>query len=386
MEFKDMTVEQLESRMSELLPELDKDVKDIENFDGLEEEIRGIKAELESRKAAETKKAELRSAVAMGAGETITTPIKEERKEMTNAEVRNSAEYINAYANYIKTGKDEECRALLTENVSGGSLPVPELVDSVIRTAWDRDEITRLVKKSYIKGNLKIGFEVSATGAAVHTEGAAAPSEETLVLGITELVPESIKKWISVSDEAIDLSGEEFLRYIYDELTYQIAKKAAEELIADIEACDTVSTSIGHEHVCGVPKVTQTSIAMGTVATALAQLSDEAPNAVIAMNKASFAAWKAVQYANGYAADPFEGLPVVFNNKIKAYSVATTGETYAIVGDFGVGAQMNFPAGEDVKFTFDNLSLAERDLVKVVGRMYVGHDVVAPNAFVKIVK
>ena len=386
MEFKDMTIEQLESRMSELLPELDKDVKDIDNFDGLEEEIRGIKAELESRKAAEAKKAEIRNAVANGAGETVITPITEEREKMTNAEVRNSVEYVKAYADYIKTGNDEECRSLLTENVTGGKLPVPELVDDIIRTAWDKDEITRLVKKSYIKGNLKIGFEVSATGAVVHTEGAAAPDEETLVLGITELVPESIKKWISVSDEALDLSGEEFLRYIYDELTYQIAKKAAEKIIDDIEACDTVSTSIGNAHVCGVPKVTQASIAMGTVATALAQLSDEASNAVIAMNKASYAAFKAVQYANGYAADPFEGLPVVFNSKIKAYSVATTGETYAIIGDFGVGAQMNFPNGEEIKFTLDNLSLAERDLVKVVGRMYVGHDVVAPKAFVKVVK
>ena len=34
----------------------------------------------------------------------------------------------------------------------------------------------------------------------------------------------------------------------------------------------------------------------------------------------------------------------------------------------------------------DDLSLAEKDLVKFVGREYVAHDVVAPKAFAKIVK
>ena len=37
--------------------------------------------------------------------------------------------------------------------------------------------------------------------------------------------PVSIKKWISISDEVVDLRGEAFLRYIYDEITYRIAKK-----------------------------------------------------------------------------------------------------------------------------------------------------------------
>ena len=34
-------------------------------------------------------------------------------------EVRNSKEYIDGYANYIKTGDDSECRALLSENGGG---------------------------------------------------------------------------------------------------------------------------------------------------------------------------------------------------------------------------------------------------------------------------
>ncbi len=384
MEINEMKIEDIEKRMAEIKAE--KESSDA-NIEALTEEVRSLKERKDTLIAeAEQRKAELD---AIATGEVKTEKIedfKEDRTKMEVKEIRNTPEYINAFAEYLKNGEDKELRALLSTNVAGGVVPVPEMVDEIIKTAWDRDQITRLVKKTYLKGNLDIGFELSATGAAVHTEGAAAPSEETLVLGITKLVPASIKKWITVSDEVMDLTGEAFIRYLYDELTYQIAKKAASEIIADIEACGTVSTNSGTSHVCGVPKVTQATIALGTIATALAQLSDEAANPVIAMNKATYAAFKAVQYAGNYSVDPFEGLQVVFNNSIKSFAVATTGETYAIVGDFGYGAQMNFPNGEEIKFTFDDTSLAEQDLVKIVGREYVGHDVVAPNAFVKVVK
>ena len=38
-----------------------------------------------------------------------------------------------------------------------------------------------------------------------------------------------------------------------------------------------------------------------------------------------------------------------------------------------------------MKIKFDDLSEAESDLVKVVGRMYMGFGVVAPRAFCKVV-
>ena len=383
MEIKDMRIEDIEKRMSEIEVEKANPEADLE---ALTEEVRALKEQ--KNKLLTDAEARVKELNDIATGEVETETIKtfeEERKDMKEIEVRNTPEYIRAFAEYIKTENDKECRTLLTENGSG-KVAVPELVDEIVRTAWEKDDITRLVKKTYIKGNLKVGFEVSATGADVHTEGAAAPSEETLVLGITELVPQSIKKWITISDEALDLTGEAFLRYIYDEITYQIAKKAAALLIADIEACGTVSTNSGSSHLCAVPVVSTASIAMATIATALGSLSDDAANPVVVINKGTLAAFKAVQYAQGYGADPFEGLPVVFNSAVKSFATATTGETFAIVGDFGNGAQMNFPNGEDITFKFDELSLAERDLVKIVGREFVGHDVVAPNSFVKIQK
>lgn len=379
MELKEMTVEALEERKVAITGELDTEGADL---NALEEEMRSINDELETRKAEEAKRNEVRSMVAQGEGETIKKVESEERNMPTLAEIRSSEEYINAYAEYIKSEDDTECRSLLTENVSGGTVAVPTIVEDIVKTAWQKEGIISRVRKSYVKGNLKVGFEISATGAVKHTEGSGKVTEETLVLGTVELVPVSIKKWISISDEALDLRGEAFLEYIYDELVYQIAKKAADEVIAKIEACGTQSTST----CVGVPVITSTQISVDLTAQALGQLSDEAANPVVMMNKATWAAFKQAQYANKFSVDPFEGLDVVFNNTIKAFSAASTGDTYMIVGDLGHGAQANFPNGEDIDLKVDDKTLMEEDLVRVLGREYVGIGIVAPDAFVKVQK
>ena len=377
MDFTTMTIEELLERKSQIALEIEADGADL---DALEAEIRGINQEIDARKTAEAQKAEIRAAVASGEGTVIKKVVQEERKMQTNAEIRNSAEYIDAFANYVKTENDAECRALLTENVSG-SVPVPEFVEDVVRTAWEREGITSRVRKSYLRGNLKVGFEISGDAAIIHTEGAAAISEENLVLGVVELVPASIKKVVQVSDEVYDMRGEAFLRYIYDELTYRIAKKAADELIVKIKACGTVSTTT-----CpGVPTITATAT-LGTVADAIAHLSDEAANPVIMMNKLTWGTFKGIQAAGNYGYDPFEGLQVVFNNTIAAYDAATTGVPYMIVGDLDEGALMNFPNGDGIAFKFDDMTLKKQDLIEVLGRQYVAIGVVAPNAFVRVTK
>lgn len=378
MEYAEKSSEELEARLSAIPAEADAAQDD--ELDALKEEARNIKDELERRKAAEAKRIETRDAVAHGDGEVTHEFVKEEKTEMTLEEIRNSHEYNVAYANYIKTDRDDECRALLSTQVTGGQVPVPTYVEGRIRTAWERAGLMNLVRRTYVKGNLKVGFELSADGALIHTEGSTANSEENLTIGVTTLIPQSIKKWISVSDEALDLSGEEFLDYIYDELTYRIAKKAQEELIAKIVAktASATSTAVGVGVTAGTPSI-------GLIASALGTLSEEATNPVIVMNKATWAQFKAAQYAGQYNIDPFEGLDVYYDSTLPAYtSAGTTGSTWAIVGDFGNGAQANFPAGAEISIKRDDLSLAERDLVKFVGRQFVAVDAVANNQFCKI--
>lgn len=380
-EIKNLAIEDIETRFVQIEKELaDADSNKMDELDVEMKALEARKAEL--AQLIEQRKEDM-SNVIEGRGHVVTPIITEEKKTME--EIRNSKAYIDAYAEYIKTGDATECRKLTSEldtTPNGtGTVAVPEFVYDIVKTAWDNEGIMSLVRKTYLKGTLKVQFEISGDEAHTHVEGASAVSEENLVLGIVSLTPISIKKWISISDEVYDLRGESFLRYIYDELTYRIAKKAADMLIAKIEACGTVSTTT-----CpGVPKV-QDNPALDTVAQALGKLSDEANNPVIMMNKATWSAFKAVQYAGSYPIDPFEGLEVRFNNSITAYSAATTGVTYAIVGDLGHGAIANFPNGEGIDFKFDEMSQKKLDLIEVLGREYVGLGVVAPGAFVKIVK
>ncbi len=381
-EIKTLDIEAIEARSSELAEELAKaDTKDA--LDAIQAELDAI----EERKAEIVKEIETRkkdmAEIINGRGIVIE---KQKETNMENIEVRNTKQYIDAYAEYIKSGNDVECRKLTSEldtTPNGtGTVPVPEFVYDIVKTAWDREGVMRLVKKTYLKGVLKVGFEISGTDAVIHTEGAAAVSEENLVLGTVTIIPQSIKKWISISDEVYDLRGEDFLRYIYDELTYRIAKKAADTMVAKIESCGTVSTTT-----CpGVPKLAESTATLGTIAKAMAKLSDEAANPVIIMNKATWGTFKALQAGGNYGYDPFEGLPLIFNNTIKSYDAASTGNTYAIVGDLGHGAIANLPNGEGIDFKFDELSQKKADLIEVLGRQYIGMAVVAPNAFVKVTK
>lgn len=376
MEVNEMTIEQVETRMAEIEVELKADDADLEALNTEADALINRKSELIAQAA--EKRALLDKVATMNKQPVAAKPV-EEKKSMTNAEVRASKEYIDAYVNYIKKDDDRECRALLTEIVSG-QVPVPTYVEDRVRTAWQKNGLMNLVRKTYVKGILKVAFEKSATGAVIHTEGSSAPSEETLTLGVVTLTPASIKKWITISDEVMDLKGEAFLDYIYDEITYQIVKKAQTELIAKVTALTASATASAP-----AVGVTAGSPSVGIVAECLGKLSDEAANPVIVMNKASWSAFKAAQYAANYAIDPFEGLPVHFDNSMPAYTSSTaTTVTWMIVGDFGQGAQANFPNGAEVTLKFDDTSLAESDLVKIVGREYVGLGIVADHAFCKV--
>lgn len=357
--------EDLEKRAAEIAAETaDADKYQIEalnaELDSIEERKKALKLEVEKRK----KGAE---SVASGKGKEI-----EKRKEvekMTNKEVRNSQEYIEAFAKYIKTGKDAECRALLTENVTGGVVPVPELVESRVRQAWENDEIFSRVAKTFIRGNIKVGFEISATDAAVHKEGdKTGPAEEVLTLGIVTMVPANIKKWITVSDEVLALGAEEFLAYIYDELTYKIIQKAADLVVAAITNAPATSDAT---HV-GVAQITG-PVSAATIIDAVAALGDSARDNVLIASGATIAAVRKAALTASYAFDPFDGLTVIKKD----------GVTGAIVGDLS-GVQVNMPEGDAVTFKFDDLSMAEHDLVKIVGRLYAAIAVVGPKMFAYI--
>lgn len=382
MEFTNMTVEELEARRLAIVEELDADGADL---DALEAEARGIKAELEARKAAATKKAEIRKSVAEGAGTVINEiPKQEERNMKTIEEIRSSKEYVDAFARYIKTNDPTECRSLLTTNSdvesNPGQLPVPTIIEGRIRTAWEKSGILEEVRKTYIKGNVQIGFELTATGAVVHAEGTDAPAEEQLTFGVVTLIPQTIKKWIRISDEAYDMGGEDFLNYIYDEITYRIVKQARTMLINVIKSAPATNG----QNAIGVPAITGTPT-LAVIAQAAGHLSEDATNVSVTMNRLTHAAFIEAIAANGFLFDPFQGYKVHYSSDLPAYADATTGQTWMIVGDYA-GATANFPAGDGVKLKYDDLTEAQADLIKIVGRMPIAIGITEPGRFVKVNK
>ena len=382
-------LQEIEKRKAEIREELNttEEVEKVEELtqetEALNEEVKEIEEHKE--KEEEAKELEEKSFKAKEI-------VKEERKNMDIKEFRNSKEYINAFANYIKTNDDKELRALITTGgyATGNSatVEVPDLVYDVVKTAWEREEIMSLVRTISVKGNLKVQFEVSADAASVHTEGAAAVNEESLVLGVVTLTPVSIKKWISISDEVLDMRGEDFLRYIYDELTYRIAKKAADTLIGKIAALPQSLSANGDTGVYDTVSAAMIKKAptVGLIAEASANVSDEANDLTIVMNKLTYAKFKEVQYANNYAVDPFEGYRVRFNNTLPAYDAANANAVYAIVGDFNHGALANYPSGEGIEMKYDDTTLMTSDLIRILGRKYVAIEPVADKAFCLIAK
>lgn len=379
-EIKALDMEGVESRSMEIKDEMTAENADLET---LSAEVEALE---ERKKALVEEMKQAQAAVVGGAGKEIEK--EEEKRNMpTMMEVRSSEAYVNAYAEYIKSGDDQEVRSVLTENgVAAGAtsagVPVPTVVEDRIRTAWDKDAILSRVKRSNVAGILKVGFELSATGAAVHAEGAAAPTEETLNLGIVSLVPQTLKKWITISDEAFDMKGQAFLDYIMDEIEYRIIKLAADTVVADITSAPTTATktaaSVAHVEASGI----------ADVINAIAALSDEAQNPVIIMNKQSYAYYKGLAMGAGYAVDPFDGLEVLFNNTLDvATATPASGAVnkIAIIGDLQ-GESVNFTNGYEPTIKVDDLSLAESDLIKVVGRLPMGHGVTACGRFAVITK
>ena len=104
------------------------------------------------------------------------------------------------------------------------------------------------------------------------------------------------------------------------------------------------------------------------------------------MNKLTHANFKEQAYNNGYAVDPFEGFRVRYNNTLPAYDTATAGAVYMTVGDLENGTLANYPRGEGVEIKYDDKTLMTSDMIKIIGRQFVGLGVIADKHFANVKK
>lgn len=377
-----MNYEQIIARLREIRSALDGDLTNVD-VDALRKEADGLlaqKAEIEERAmAART----LRQRIADGSANSNVVDVMTAPESTNGIELRNTQAYMEAYARGILAGNFNECRALLSTNASeNGQVPVPQYVEDRIRTAWERESLMSRVTRTFLPGNYVVGFEISGGEAQIHLEGAAAISEENLVLGVVTLVPQTIKKWVSVSDEVYNLRGQALIDYVYDELAYRIARKAAQIAITAILAAPQTSSATAP----AVASLTR-ALQADTIIMAEAELTSEALDVVAIMNRKTRAALKALQATSGdNVGDVFDGLDVVYTDHLKSYAAASAGEAYMIVGDPGDGLCANFPNGDEIKYVFDEITGAQADLIKITGKQYGSIGVVAPLRFCKVLK
>lgn len=350
-ETREATAETLETLTAEL--------------DAIEERKAAIMAEAVEKRAQA-------AAVINGAGEVIEEKeeTKEERK-MADIEVRASKEYLDAWVENMKGRATQEQRALLTENAGEtGTIAVPTYVEGRINTAWENNEIMRRVRRTYFPGNLKVGYEVSADGAAIHAEGGEAISEENLVLAFVEMIPFTVKKLVRYSTEVLDMKGEAFVDYIVDEVEYQIVKTLVKEFLRDMY--NLIGGALVAQYNAAGPMLTTADIigAEGLLA------GDAQP--VLITTRATAAALKAAVISGQFGYDPFDGMDVIYVD-----AADLPGTAKAIIAD-PTGWQANFPAGDEVKFIFDEYTEAAADIVRVIGRLLVAMNVVVPGKTVII--
>ena len=373
------TMQEIETRKAQILEEMNQEGADLE---GLKKEMEELRENAQQIRDTAAKAEETRKAIAEGAaGVVIGETRKAEKATKTLDEVRGSKEYLEAYARYMVSEDEKECRALLTENAAAnGQMPVPTLVDTIIRTAWEKDMILSRVRKTTFKGNVKVPFERAADDAYEHGEGTTAITEEDLTLGVVELKPKMIKKFIRLSDEIIATGGEALVTYIYSELAHKIIKKLSALAIADIAGASTSHSSSA----IGIPKI-EGQPDLSVVVNAEAELTDEAENVVVIINRKTSAAFHQAKVAGNFAVDPYDGLTVLYSSALPAYSTASDNAVWMIVGDL-YGEQVNYPEGEGIIKKWDDLSEAEADMVKVHGRQYAGHKVTGPGMFCNVKK
>lgn len=226
MDFTNMTVEELEARRAQIVEESEQDGADL---NALTEEIRGIKAELEARKEAAAKKAEIRNAVATGAGEVIAeapqTPIPTEERKMFKVD---SIEYRDAWTKKI-IGRElnEEERAAL----GAAAAVIPTMT---VNAVWDKlTEKTELLGKvdvsqfpTYVRFP-KATTKNAATGQAV----GGTITESSDVVGYVDLIPNEYVKLLTVGADIDHMAVSAVHDWIVNNLVESIRAEINKDIV-----------------------------------------------------------------------------------------------------------------------------------------------------------
>ena len=225
MDFTTMTVEELEARRVQIGTEVEQDGADL---DALEAEIKGIKAELDARKANAAKQAEIRKTVAEGAGVVIDeipqAPISQENRKMFK---RDSVEYRDAWTKHI-IGRElnEEERAALTS--AGAVIPT-----MTVNAVWDKltgpAELLSKVDVSQFPTYVRFPKATTKGAATAHAVGGTI-TESSDVIGYVDLIPNEYVKLLTVGADIDHMA----VSAVHDWIVNNLVDSIRAEINADI--------------------------------------------------------------------------------------------------------------------------------------------------------
>ena len=225
MDFTTMTVEELEARRVQIGVEVEQDGADL---DALEAEIKGIKAELDARKANAAKQAEIRKTVAEGAGVVIDeipqAPISQENRKMFK---RDSVEYRDAWTKHI-IGRElnEEERAALTS--AGAVIPT-----MTVNAVWDKltgpTELLGKVDVSQFPTYVRFPKATTKGAATAHAVGGTI-TESSDVIGYVDLIPNEYVKLLTVGADIDHMA----VSAVHDWIVNNLVDSIRAEINADI--------------------------------------------------------------------------------------------------------------------------------------------------------
>ena len=225
MDFTTMTVEELEARRVQIGVEVEQDGADL---DALEAEIKGIKAELDARRANAAKQAEIRKTVAEGAGvvvdEVPQAPIPQEERTMFK---RDSVEYRDAWTKHI-IGRElnEEERAALTS--AGAVIPT-----MTVNAVWDKltgpAELLGKVDVSQFPTYVRFPKATTKGAATAHAVGGTI-TESSDVIGYVDLIPNEYVKLLTVGADIDHMA----ISAVHDWIVNNLVDSIRAEINADI--------------------------------------------------------------------------------------------------------------------------------------------------------
>lgn len=277
MNYHEMTTDQLLERRAAIAVELEKDDADLT---ALNQEARAINAELESRRSAEARRAEIRSMVAAGAGASVATHTnsREERQY-----TRDSAEYRRGFLNTLLGNEltAEERSAVTYVATTGDStyhagyvLPT-ELSNEI----WDLIESNHSILRDITLYRTGTVFEIAvrsaiSQGDATSVSENAANDDEINTFAKVTLSGKDFSKHVDITYAMAKMSIDAFEDFLVSEISDRIGAALAADVVAQIKS-DYYSSGNA------VTTAAENKVAFTDVASAFSKLKNAKGNVVV---------------------------------------------------------------------------------------------------------